>query len=174
MVIKMKNRLWCLTGVILLILDQLTKYLAAKYLNTPYVIWDGVLELRYYENTGMAFSMMEGLTVFLIMSTVLAMAVIAWIFTVFYKNSKWEMLTHILILILTGGVGNLIDRISHRYVIDFIYIKLINFPIFNLADTYVTLAMVWLIWLLLFRYEERDIQEIVTEIKDKIPSRKRK
>lgn len=168
MAIGVKNRLWCLAGIILLALDQLTKHLAAQSLGSPYIILDGVLELRYHENTGMAFSMMEGLTVFLIIATILVMAGIAWIFILFYKSGKWAALTHILILILAGGIGNLIDRILHRYVIDFIYIKLINFPIFNLADTYVTFAMGWLIWLMLFRYEEKDIQEIAAKIKDGI------
>lgn len=164
----MRNKLWCFVGVILLAADQITKRIAARSLSEPYVIWDGVLEFRYHENTGMAFSMMTGWTMCLILLTALVMAGVLWLYVILRRNEKWKTLTKILVLILAGGIGNLIDRIAYGYVIDFIYIKLIDFPIFNLADNYVTFAMVWMIWLLVFRYREEDIQELAAEIKGKI------
>lgn len=161
----MKNKLWCLIGAALLLLDQLTKRMAARFLREPFVIWDGVLELRYHENTGMAFSMMRGRTMALALLTILVMAAAVWLYVILRRSSKWKTLTHIIILFLAGGTGNLIDRIVHGYVVDFVYIKLIDFPIFNLADNYVTFAMAWLIWLMLFRYREEDVQELAAEVK---------
>lgn len=164
----MKNKLWFFIGIFLLAADQITKYLAARFLSEPVVIWDGVLELRYHENTGMAFSMMRGATAVLVLLTVLVMAAAVWLYGILRQNSRWETLNHILILFLAGGIGNLIDRIAHGYVVDFVYIRLIDFPIFNLADNYVTFAMAWLIWLMLFRYREEDLQELLEEVKGKI------
>lgn len=164
----MKNKLWFFTGILLLALDQITKYLAARFLDEPFVIWEGVLELRYHENTGMAFSMMRGATMVLALLTVLVMTAAVWLYVILRQNSRWRTVTHILILFLAGGIGNLIDRVTHGYVIDFVYIRLIDFPIFNLADNYVTFALAWLIWLMMFRYREEDLQELMEEVRRKI------
>ena len=58
---------------------------------------------------------------------------------------------------MAGSIGNMIDRIRYDYVVDFIYFVRINFPIFNVADIYVSLSAVILIILLLFVYKEKDL-----------------
>ena len=63
-------------------------------------------------------------------------------------------------LIAAGAIGNMIDRIRFDYVVDFIYFVLINFPIFNVADIYVTVSTVALVVLLLFVYKENDLNFI--------------
>lgn len=63
-----------------------------------------------------------------------------------------------LVFIASGAVGNLIDRLRYDYVVDFLYFSLINFPIFNVADIYVTLASFYLVILLLFVYKESDLE----------------
>ena len=62
----------------------------------------------------------------------------------------------ILVVLAAGAVGNMIDRIANGYVVDFLYFELINFPVFNVADCYVCVAAVLLIYCLLFRYKEED------------------
>ena len=63
-----------------------------------------------------------------------------------------------LVFITSGAIGNLIDRVRLDYVVDFIYFSLINFPIFNVADIYVTLSTIYLVILLLFVYKESDLE----------------
>ena len=63
-------------------------------------------------------------------------------------------------LILSGAFGNCIDRIRLNYVVDFLYFKLINFPIFNVADIYVTVAAFLLVILILIYYKEDDLERI--------------
>ena len=65
-----------------------------------------------------------------------------------------------MILFVSGAIGNLIDRIVNNYVVDFFYFKLINFPIFNVADIYVTVAAFLFIFLCLFIYKEEDFEAI--------------
>lgn len=66
----------------------------------------------------------------------------------------------VLVLFISGAIGNFIDRITNQYVIDFLYFKLINFPIFNVADIYVTVAAFAMIFFVLFYYKEDDFDEI--------------
>ena len=64
----------------------------------------------------------------------------------------------ILLFFIAGAIGNFIDRVVHKYVIDFFYFKLINFPIFNVADIYVTVAAFFMIVLGLFYYKDEDFE----------------
>jgi signal peptidase II len=64
----------------------------------------------------------------------------------------------LLVLVASGAIGNMIDRLSQNYVVDFVYFSLINFPIFNVADIYVTCSTVGLILAILFYYKEDDFR----------------
>ena len=64
------------------------------------------------------------------------------------------------IFIASGAIGNVIDRVRLNYVVDFLYFKLIDFPIFNVADIYVTVAAVMLVILVCFYYKEEDLERI--------------
>lgn len=143
-------------------LDQFTKSLASAHLKgkKPFVILDGVFELQYLENRGAAFGLFQGQHLFFVAS-VAVMTVIA---VIFYRRvpmeKKYFCLRACAVFIMAGAYGNCIDRISHRYVIDFFYFKLINFPIFNVADIYVTAATFFLFFLILFYYKEEDLERI--------------
>lgn len=146
----------------LIAIDQFTKYLAVVRLKDKpaYSIINGVLEFNYLENHGAAFGMLQNQRVFFIFVEVIVLGVIAYIL---YKtpNYKKYIRMHILLsLIAAGAIGNMIDRIRLNYVVDFIYIVLINFPIFNLADMYVTFSTAILVLLLLFYYKESDLDFI--------------
>ncbi len=140
-------------------LDQLTKQLAVTYLkNQPNIIlWEGVFELEYLENRGAAFGILQGQKIFFVIFTVIAMTAITW----FYlkkipADKKYRYLDIICILLFAGGIGNFIDRVRLNYVVDFFYFSLIDFPIFNVADIYVTVAAFAMILLGMFYYKDED------------------
>lgn len=64
------------------------------------------------------------------------------------------------VLVMSGAIGNFIDRLRLNYVVDFLYFKLINFPVFNVADIYVTVAAFSFFLLLFFYYKEEDLEQI--------------
>lgn len=70
----------------------------------------------------------------------------------------------IIVLLVSGAIGNFIDRCLNNYVIDFFYFKLIDFPVFNVADIYVTVAAIFLILLFCFYYKEEDIDMLLSKL----------
>ncbi len=131
---------WVLITFTTIILDQVSKWLAVKFLmpiDTVPIIED-VLHLTYLENTGAAFGILkDNRWVFLVISTV-AIAGIIFYFIKFMPQNKLFQLS--LAFILGGGIGNMIDRILLGYVVDFIDFRLINFAIFNVADSFVCIG----------------------------------
>lgn len=160
---RSRHYLFAIFGIIAGVLfDQWTKYMALAHLRgqEPYVLIKNVFELDYLENRGAAFGMLQNKQILFI----LCVALISIFVVVFYKNVS--MSRHFLplricaILIMSGAIGNVIDRIFRHYVVDFFYFSLINFPVFNVADIYVTVAAILLILLLLFYYKEEDLEQI--------------
>ena len=123
-------------AAVLAVADQVSKFFVLRDLmpvrDIP--IWDGVLHLHYIENTGAAFGMLPGFKwVFLILSTLFVIAVFIF---VLIKRKELDLMVLISLGIITGGaIGNNIDRFRFGYVVDFIYVKIINFAIFNIADS---------------------------------------
>ncbi len=145
-----------LIAVILVLLDQYTKYLAVTYLKPggPVSIINGVLELRYLENRGAAFGMLQNRQWVFVIFAVGCMLICLRYGIKLAEEEKYTAARICLAFLSAGAAGNLIDRVYRGYVVDFIYIRLINFPIFNLADTYVNLSTVVLIILVLFVYKD--------------------
>ena len=132
---------------LLIIADQITKHFAITNLKNhePWVLWEGVFELHYLENRGAAFGMLQNQKVLFILIAMIILAVIVY---VLFKTPYQKMYTklHITLVLIAGGaIGNLIDRLRYDYVVDFLYFSLINFPIFNVADIYVTLSSIYLV-----------------------------
>ena len=150
-------------SILLILLDQVTKILARIHLKDqpPKILIDGVFELHYLENPWAAFSLGKGLSSFFLI-LVLILTIAFSIFLVYLSfrlpSEKRFWFIHLLvILFLAGALGNFIDRVRFHYVIDFFYFKLINFPIFNVADIYVVAGAVLFVVTFLFRssvYEE--------------------
>lgn len=142
----------------LVYLDQITKALAVKHLKDQpaFVLMDGVFELHYLENRGAAFGMLQNQKVLFVVIAAIMMVVITYMLIRLPRNKHYVPLEILLVLIASGAVGNLIDRVSLNYVVDFFYFKLINFPIFNVADIYVSVSCVLLAVLLIFFYKEND------------------
>ncbi len=155
--------LFDLLGILLLIgFDQITKYLAVMQLKDKpaFSIINGVLEFNYLENKGAAFGMLQNQKAFFVFVAVVILGVIAYVLYKTPDDKKYTKLHVLLSFIAAGAIGNMIDRIRFDYVVDFIYIVLINFPIFNVADMYVSFATVILVILLLFVYKESDLNFI--------------
>ena len=158
-----KKKLLLAVDVLLMLLliaaDQATKYFAVSNLMNirPWVVCDGVFELHYLENRGAAFGMLQDQKVFFILIAVIILAAIVYVLLKVPYQKMYTKLHITLVFIASGAIGNLIDRIRYDYVVDFLYFSLINFPIFNVADIYVTLSSIYLVILLLFVYKESDL-----------------
>ena len=144
--------------VLLVILDQFTKHLAVIHLkdNPAIPLIKDVFELCYLENRGAAFGVLQNQKIFfLIISVIILVAVVFVLFKV-PEDKKYNLLHVLLVMVASGGIGNMIDRIRFEYVVDFFSFVLINFPIFNVADIYVTVSMFGLAILILFVYKDED------------------
>lgn len=144
--------------IVLVAIDQLTKYAAViKLKNQPaFNIIDGVLEFNYLENRGAAFGMLQNQKMFFVFVAVIFLGVITYVLVKVPAEKKYNSLHILLVLIAGGAIGNMIDRLRLDYVVDFIYFVLINFPIFNVADIYVTVSTVILVIQVLFMYKDND------------------
>lgn len=153
--------------VALLALDQYTKHLAYTHLyqKNPFVIIPGVFELHYLRNAGAAFGIFQNQQVFFLISTVVVVGGICFLLYRLPNNRKYCFLKWDLVLLVAGALGNFIDRFMQQYVTDFFYFKLIDFPIFNVADCYVCVAVFFLAVLLIFVYKDEDIDEITAFMK---------
>lgn len=142
----------------LIFFDQITKIIAADTLKgkAPAEIIPGVLELRYIENRGAAWGMFQGAGIFFIILTIAVMVGIIVLVAKMPPVKRFRPLLAFAIQLFAGGVGNLIDRIGLRYVRDFIYIKAIDFPVFNVADICVTCSVSLLVLLVIFVYRDKD------------------
>ncbi len=148
-----------LIAVILLIaLDQITKI--AVYTNLKPIgkipLIEGVLSLTYLENRGAAWGIMQGQIPLLSIITIIVVLLIFFFYGKIPDEKKyiWYRLT--MTLITAGAIGNLIDRVIRTFVVDFIYFELIDFPIFNVADIYVTCGAAILIFATMFIYKDEE------------------
>ena len=145
--------------VILVGLDQWTKGLAVKHLmhQPPFVIWDGVFELLYSENRGAAFGMMQGKQFFFFLIALVVLAAVVYLLWKMPVTERYMPMAVCLMMVSAGAVGNMIDRVLQGYVVDFLYFKLIDFPIFNVADCYVTIGAFCLVLLVMLYYKDEDM-----------------
>ena len=151
--------IWFLIAAIAVILDQVTKWLAVEFLTKVETVplIQNVLHLTYLENTGAAFGILKNNRwVFLIISTVAIIALLAYI-AKFPPKSKWLGVG--LSFIVGGGIGNMIDRVLLGYVVDFIDFRLINFAVFNVADSFVCVgAVLVLIYVFFFSDKKKEVE----------------
>lgn len=151
--------------IILIAADQITKLLALQTLKEqePITLIPGVFQLYYVENRGAAFGILQNRQwIFLIISAIV-LVVLLWILPKIPEERHFLPLSICLCFIGAGAVGNMIDRIFRGYVVDFLYFKWIDFPVFNVADIYVTTASFVLVFLIIFRYKETDFDRIVSK-----------
>lgn len=142
----------------LIVIDQITKRIAVKSLadgrSIPLI--KGVLEFTFVENRGAAFGILQNALPFFVVITLAALLVIIYILLRVPADRRYLPVRAALCFIAAGAIGNFIDRLVLSYVRDFIYFCLIDFPVFNVADIYITCATFFLIFMALFYYKEDD------------------
>lgn len=143
-------------------IDQFIKYLVdtKMELYSSIEIWKNVFEIHYIQNTGAAWGLFENKQILFVLCTLIVMIFGILIFVKCVNKNIFKDIRILIILILAGAMGNMIDRIRYHYVIDFLYFKLINFPVFNIADCYVTVGFGLLLILLLFKYKDEDFDKL--------------
>ena len=161
----MKNKL--IYGIpaclILIIFDQFTKFLAVTHLKDlpeGIDIIKNILKIQYLENRGAAFGLLQNKLLFFYVFSILFIFVFIFLYLRIPSGKKLLPINVLLVFFLAGAIGNLIDRIRLQYVIDFIYFSIINFPIFNVADIYVTCSCIAFLLLMIFYYKEEDLNNI--------------
>lgn len=142
---RLKNQLFWVTAFVTLILDQLSKYLVVQNfkIGQTLPLLPGVFHFTYVTNTGAAFSLFsQGAGWLRWLSLIVSLGLMA--LALFGPPlNKFEQLGYS--FILGGAVGNGIDRFAAGYVVDFLDFRLINFPVFNLADVFINVGIVFLL-----------------------------
>ena len=93
--------------------------------------------------------------------TIIVLLAIGFVFNRIPHEKKFTSMRWILVVLAAGAVGNMIDRIANGYVVDFLYFELINFPVFNVADCYVVISAVLAVLLIIFYYDDNDLDRIL-------------
>lgn len=141
-------------------IDQLTKFLAIRFLENqpPVPIIDGVFELTFLRNPGAAFGLGAGMR-WLLISVTSVVVIFLLVVLLSGKFKMYKVVNISAILIIAGGIGNLIDRVFFGKVVDFLYFKLIDFPVFNFADCCVVVGAILLLVYVFFFYSDEKIDE---------------
>ena len=144
----------CALIAAILLVDQFSKFLILKYLglNATYVVIKGIFSITPTLNTGGGFGILPDLTFLFILISILTIIFI--IYTLLSRKLKGKIFVYSISMILAGALGNLVDRLRLGAVIDFIDFKV--WPVFNIADSSITIGVIVLAWQLLkFRHCER-------------------
>ncbi|HBP23938.1 MAG TPA: signal peptidase II [Oribacterium sp.] len=164
---NMKRWSWfLLLGAVLVALDQWTKQLAVQYLmgHDQIPILPKVLYLLYIENRGAAFGSFQGAQLFFYVITVVVLCGLLYVVKrIPVKTPHFYPLLLVCELIFAGAIGNFIDRVRQQYVVDFIYFSPIDFPVFNVADIYVTTGCFLMVLLFLFYYKDEELHFLYHE-----------
>lgn len=164
---EMKLRMiFAAIGVVLLTaLDQLVKYIIdIKFkVGESVNLINGIFRLTYVQNRGAAWGSFSGKRIFLLIITSIILIVTIYIYVRLARrsDSKYGVLRISFVFLISGAIGNMIDRFTRGYVIDMFDFCLINFPVFNVADIFVTCSFAVIVILVLFKYKDEDISDII-------------
>lgn len=145
--------IYILIIIIGLVLDRFTKlYASNNFIEKP--IEGPIFNLTYLENRGAAFGILQDKRIFFLLITV---AIVFYLLYHFYKTYKTnpKILNIALAMIISGALGNFYDRLMNGFVVDFIEFSFVNFPIFNIADIFVTLGCALMIIYIIFIHEDQ-------------------
>ena len=131
--------------------DQITKLLVLQHipLHTQVPVIDGLVHWTYTQNTGAAFSSFKGMQWLFLLVFILFAAAIIWEF----PKKRWPFTTFerwCIVSVFAGGLGNMIDRLRLGYVVDMIEVEFMQFPVFNVADCFITCGCIALLVHLIF------------------------
>lgn len=158
----------CALILLLTLSDQGSKYLAFTGLKgaSGIILVPGVLQLRYLENRGMAFGLFEGKIPVFVILCLLFFCVFAYVYARIPETAYYLPLEFTSLMMVSGALGNFIDRVFRGYVVDFIYFSLIDFPVFNVADIYVVCSGILLVLLVCFKYKKDEDYDFLRLKKD--------
>jgi len=158
-------------AIVLIALDQLVKFWAIANLQgqpeRPLI--QGFLHLLYVENTGAAFGFLAGFGGAPVLFTIVKLALLSLAVAYFVKlppQPRFTMLRLPILLIFAGGVGNLIDRVRLGFVVDMFVFRFIEFPVFNVADVYVTVGVFWFALMVLFVVKDAPLFGVPKKLHD--------
>ncbi len=153
--------------VVLVAIDQISKYFARLYLpGNPVTVIEGVFSFHYLENRGSVWGIMQGQQTLFILFFFLLFGVFVYLYIKMPKEKQYAPLLWILVILGAGAVGNTIDRIIFGYVTDFLRFTLIDFPTFNIADCYITVCSFLSIILVLTKYKDDEFEFLSFRRKD--------
>lgn len=147
-----KNLSVIMLGILIVIIDRITKLLL---INKEITIIPNLLNFTYIENNGVAFGIASNNTILIVLLNVIILAIIIKFLKEKFSKTNYIIILS-LIMILAGGVGNLIDRIAMGYVIDFIDINILDFPVFNIADISITVGVIMIMIILISSLFEKE------------------
>ena len=149
-----------LAAAVLIFLDQATKLWALESLKPIHsmTLWEGFLDLTFVENRGVAFGMFSGQRWFILLLTGVIAAGLIYFYVTLPKKREYRPVRAALVLILSGAVGNIIDRLFRGYVVDFFEFTFFEWPVFNVADIYVVAGVFLLAFMILFVVKEEDLE----------------
>ena len=136
-----------------LVLDRVSKiYAVNNFIENP--IEGPFINLTYLENRGAAFGILQDKRIFFLIITI---AIVCYLLYYFYKSYKTNpvILNVSLALIISGALGNFYDRFVNGFVVDFLEFSFFSFPVFNVADIFVTLGCVLMIIYIIFIHEDK-------------------
>ena len=146
-----------ITGLLVL-LDQGAKLWALTSLKPIHTmtLLEGFMDLTFVENRGVAFGMFSGQRWMILVLTGLIAGVLVYFYQTLPEERKYHQVRGSLILILSGAVGNIIDRVFRGYVVDFFEFTFFEWPVFNVADIYVVVGVILLSFQILFVLKDED------------------
>ncbi len=143
--------------ILLVAIDQITKILARGPIKENSIsVIDGVFSLHYLENRGSVWGMFQGKVDILLIISILIFLLLVYVYARLPKTKHYLLFSWVLVVITAGAVGNTIDRLFFGFVTDFLYFELINFPIFNIADCYLTVCAFFICYLILIGKYKND------------------
>ena len=145
MITKIQTKLYFLSlSIFIILIDQFTKYLIfynyKKFIDTDFILF----KLDFVKNYGAAFNIFSGSRIFLSIISIIFSIILLYL--LLFKNSTKRIELYSYSFILGGSLGNGLDRVFNGFVIDFININFINFPVFNFADISINIGFILLIY----------------------------
>lgn len=170
-VIKARPLISIIIIFVCVVIDQLTKLFAINNLRDladEIPVINKVFGLYYVENKGISFSMLSSKMALIIIITSIIMLILIYVMIRTPKTKYFMPFSIVLSVIVGGAAGNMIDRIFRGFVIDFIMLDFINFPIFNVADIFVCVGLFILVILIIFKYKDKDFDFIIPKKGEKV------
>ena len=145
MINKIQTKIYFLSlSIFIVLIDQFTKYLIfynkKLFINKDFLLF----KLDFVKNYGAAFNIFSGSRIFLSLISILFSILL--IYLIFRKNTLNTIYLYSYSFILGGTIGNGIDRIYKGFVVDFINLNIINFPVFNIADISINIGFIFLLY----------------------------